>query len=243
MPTASARLTRKLDLVAPAFAAPGRLLHEHPNARELFPRYDAASSYLTLAMVPLMEVAFERARALAPDDPVAAGLAVYLEKHIPEELHGGAPGRAGMDDLEALGVDTVALREGPVPARMAEYIGNLCFWIWHRHPVAILGFLALEAFHPETSRDRGADREDGTSPGRLPSAAPAREARRAPRQGAAPRHRRAPPGAGARGADRRRGAPDGRDPHRRLDRRRRGARARRCRVAGRAKPLYKNSLT
>lgn len=151
MPTASARLKRKLDLVSPAFATPGRLLHEHPNARELFPRYDAASSYLTLAMVPLMEVAFERARALAPADPVAAGLADYLERHIPEELHGGAPGRAAMDDLEALGVDTVALREGPVPPRMAEYIGTLCFWIWHRHPVAILGFLALEAYHPDTA--------------------------------------------------------------------------------------------
>ena len=151
MATASARLGRKLDLLVPAFAAPGRLLLEGPNARELFPRYLAASSYLTLAMVPLMEVALDRARALAPDDPVASGLADYLERHIPEELHGGAPGRAALDDLEALGIDTVAFREEPPPPTTAAFIGTLCFWIWHRHPVAILGFLALEAFHPHAA--------------------------------------------------------------------------------------------
>lgn len=148
MPTASARLGRKLDLLVPAFATPGRLLFEHPDAREVCPRYLAETSYLTLAMVPLMEVALERARALAPDDPVAAGLAEYLERHIPEELHGGAPGRAALDDLEALGIDTVALREAPPPPKTAAFMGTLCFWIWHRHPVAILGFLSLEALHP-----------------------------------------------------------------------------------------------
>jgi len=89
--TASARLSRKLDLLVPALATPGRLVHEAPNAAELAPRLLAETSYLTLAMVPLMETALERARELAPDDPVAAGLAEYLERHIPEELHGGAP--------------------------------------------------------------------------------------------------------------------------------------------------------
>lgn len=148
MATASARLRRKLDLAIPAFAAPGRLLLEGPRVRELLPQYLAAGSYVTLTMVPLMETALERARALAADDPVAAGLAQYLERHIPEELHGGAPGRAALDDLEALGVDTTALVAGPPPSKMAALIGTLYFWIWHRHPIAILGFLALEAFHP-----------------------------------------------------------------------------------------------
>lgn len=149
MPTAGARLKRKLGLLAPSFGAPGRLLLESPDSRELLPRYLAETSYLTLAMVPLMEVALARARELAPDDPVAAGLVTYLERHIPEELHGGAPGRAALDDLDALGIDTVALREARPPQKTAELMGTLCFWIWHRHPVAILGFLALEAFHPD----------------------------------------------------------------------------------------------
>jgi hypothetical protein len=148
VPTASARLQRKLDLVVPAFGTPGRLLLDDPQARELAPRFFAAGSYVTLAMVPLMEAALQRSRDLAADDVVAAGLADYLERHIPEEMHGGAPGRAALDDLEALGIDTIALRREPPPPRMAELIGTLAFWIWHRHPVAILGLLALEAFHP-----------------------------------------------------------------------------------------------
>ena len=148
MLTASARLGRKLDLVAAAYATPGRLLLESAHARELYPRYMAASSHVTLAMVPLMEAALERAHALAAEDPVAAGLAEYLERHLPEERHGG-DGRAILDDLEAVGVDTAALLAEPQP-RTAELVGTLFFWIWHRHPVAIVGFLALEAFHPHT---------------------------------------------------------------------------------------------
>ena len=120
-----------------------------PNVRELTPRYLAAGSYLTLAMVPLMQAALESSRSRSPDDPVAAGVAEYLERHIPEELHGGAPGRAMLADLEALGVDTVAFRQEPLPPKTAEFLGTLLFATWHRHPVAILGFLALEAFHPD----------------------------------------------------------------------------------------------
>jgi len=148
VPTASARLKRKLELVAPSFATPGRLLLEHPRARELCPEYLASSTYVTIATVPLMETALEHARALAPEDGVAAGLADYLEVHIPEELHGGEPGRAALDDLEALGVDTVALVTTPPPPKIAALIGSQFFWIRHRHPVAILGLVALEAFHP-----------------------------------------------------------------------------------------------
>ena len=58
-------------------------------------------------MVPLMEAALERAHELAPGDPVAAGLASYLERHIPEEMHSDEPGGAVVDDLAALDLDPV----------------------------------------------------------------------------------------------------------------------------------------
>jgi Iron-containing redox enzyme len=148
-PTASARLRLKTDLILPAFATPGRLLLEHPRAHDLYPRYLTVSSYASLAMVPLMEAALERARLLVPSDPVAAGLAVYLERHIPEEMHGEEPGRAALDDLEAVGVDTAAFRARPLPEKLAALIGSQYFWILYGHPVAILGFLELEAYHPD----------------------------------------------------------------------------------------------
>jgi Iron-containing redox enzyme len=148
VPTASERLRRKIDLMLPAFAAPGRLLLEHPRAAELYPPYLAAGSYVALAMVPLMEAALERARALAPNDPVAAGLAEYLEKHIPEEMHGDEPGGAAVDDLEAVGVDVEAMRTRPLPMKVAALIGTQYFWIVQSHPVSILGFLWLEVYPP-----------------------------------------------------------------------------------------------
>lgn len=151
MLTASERLRHKVDLLVPAFATPGRLLLEHPRARELYPQYLAASSYVALAMVPLMETALERARTLMTEDSVAAGLADYLERHIPEEMHGDEPGRATLEDLEAVGVDTVALCRRPLPPKIAALIGTQYFWIWNCHPVAILGLLELEALHPHAA--------------------------------------------------------------------------------------------
>jgi hypothetical protein len=100
-------------------------------------------------MVPLMEAALARARELAPEDRVAPGLADYLEKHIPEEMHSDEPGGATLDDLAALGVDDDRLRKPPRP-EIAALIGAQYYWIFHHHPVALLGFLELEAFHPHT---------------------------------------------------------------------------------------------
>jgi len=96
-------------------------------------------------MVPLMETALERARELAPDDPVAEGLAAYLERHIPEEQHSDEPGGAILDDLEALGVDAAEVRAQLPPPKVASFVGAQYYWILRYHPVAILGFLELEA--------------------------------------------------------------------------------------------------
>lgn len=123
-------------------------MFDHPRAHELFPLYLATGYPLARTMVPLMETALERARELAPQDQVAEGLAAYLERHIPEEMHSDEPGGATLDDLEALGVDPVALQAQPPPPKIAALLGAQYFWILHYHPVALLGFLELEAYHP-----------------------------------------------------------------------------------------------
>ena len=128
---------------------PGRILFEHPRARDLYPVYLATGYHVGRAMVPVMETALARARELAPHDPVADGLAAYLERHIPEEMHGEEPGGAHLEDLEALGVDAVALRASLPAPKIAALIGAQYYWIFHHHPVAILGFLELEAYQPD----------------------------------------------------------------------------------------------
>jgi hypothetical protein len=123
-------------------------LLDHPRAHELVPQYLATGYHLARSLVPLMEAALGRARALALHDRVAEELAPYLERHIPEEMHSDEPGDAMLDDLEALGVDRVALQSQLPHPKMAALLGAQYFWIFHYHPVAILGFLQLEAYHP-----------------------------------------------------------------------------------------------
>ncbi len=64
-------------------------------------------------------------------------------------MHSDEPGGATLDDLEALGIDPVALQAQPPPPKIAALLGAQYFWIFHYHPVAMLGFLELEAYHPQ----------------------------------------------------------------------------------------------
>jgi hypothetical protein len=127
------------------------LLLEHPRARELFPRYLTVSYQLAVGIIHLMEAALARAQALARQDPVAAGLTRYLERHISEEMHGDEPGGGLLEDLAAVGVDPTAVRSMQLSPKLAAAVGADFYWIRHVHPVAILGPLELEAYQASAS--------------------------------------------------------------------------------------------
>ncbi|MFL5942830.1 MAG: hypothetical protein ACJ75L_06150, partial [Gaiellaceae bacterium] len=146
---ASERLRRKLEVAEPFVGLPGRLLLEHPNAAEIYPRYLAAGYHVTCAMLELMEAALERAREL--DDEVSVGLVRYLERHLVEETHHEDPGGAVLDDLRALGEDPEQLVAEAALDKIASLVEAERGWIRDEHPVAILGFLELETCH--TRRD------------------------------------------------------------------------------------------
>ncbi len=147
--TNSGRLRRKIELVLGEYAAPGRLLLAHPQPAAVYPHYLATLYFLPATAIALMEAALQRARVLAADDEVAAGLVAYLERHMEEELHEGKPGAGVLADLETIGFDTVALRSDPPPPKIAALVGAQYFWIFHGHPVALLGYLGvIEGFHP-----------------------------------------------------------------------------------------------
>jgi hypothetical protein len=143
--SASAHLARKVKLALPAYGAPLDSLLQHPSAHELYPPFLTVAYHISRSMVPLMEAAFERALELAPGDPVAAGLASYLERHILEEMHSDEPGDAVVDDLAALGLDRAEVRALPLTPQIAELVAGQQRWITEDHPVAVLGFLELEA--------------------------------------------------------------------------------------------------
>jgi Iron-containing redox enzyme len=145
----SDRLRIKVELAAPALAMTDQILLRHPRAREVLPRVLAAGYQVARSAVPLMETALGRARELGPGDAVASQLVPYLERHIPEEMHGDEPGAAALEDLGALGVDTIRLRASLPRPKIAALVGAQYYWILEHHPVAVLGFLELESFHAE----------------------------------------------------------------------------------------------
>lgn len=146
--SASARLRRKVELALPAYGVPLGLLLRHPDAADIFPRCLIVSYHVSRSMVPLMEAALDRAGALA-GDPVAAGLGAYLEHHIPEERHSDEPGGAVVDDLAALGLDPDEVRALPITPQIAALVDAQLTWMRDDHPVAILGFLELEALQAD----------------------------------------------------------------------------------------------
>jgi hypothetical protein len=165
-PAESASLRDKIELLLPALLDAGNRLLDHPRVRDLYPEYLAVTHGIIRASVPLMEAARLRAEELAPADPVAAGLASYLEEHIPEERDHDA---WLLDDLEVIGRDRSAvLATAPQPT-VAAVVGAQYYWIYHFHPVALLGYIAvlegypptaemIEALVARTGYDRGAFR-------------------------------------------------------------------------------------
>jgi len=145
--TPSIRLRRKLALAVGPLASACTALVEHPRLAELWPEYLVVQHQIIRATVPLTQAALARARD-REDDPVAPGLAEYLDEHVGEEL--------GHDDdlladLEALGLgrDEVLARM-PSPT-VAALVGSQYYWIDHHHPIAFLGYVALMEGYPPTA--------------------------------------------------------------------------------------------
>lgn len=139
----------KIDAVLPALrAAGGRLLTARP-ADAVYREYLGTMHATVRASVPLMDTALARARALAAHDPVAARLVGYLPSHIEEETDHD---RWLLEDLEAVGVSPSRVIDRPPTARVAAVVGAQYYWILHRHPVALLGYMAaLESHAPSQS--------------------------------------------------------------------------------------------
>jgi pyrroloquinoline quinone (PQQ) biosynthesis protein C len=146
--------------VAPVVAA----FWSHPELRRLFPEYLFAVHSCIRASTPLMRAALERARESARTDPVANGLARYLDRHVHDE---DGHDTWLLEDMEALGLrrDEILAR---VPShRAACMVGSQYYWIHHVHPIAILGYIAvLEGQPPAVAELR--DIREGTG---LPAAA------------------------------------------------------------------------
>jgi hypothetical protein len=139
-------LCRKLDLIAPLALAPSSRLLEHPDCAALYPEYRITCYSISKGYDALIATVIEHARALAPDDPVAAGVAGYLPEYILEESD-----EDHLDDLEVLGFDRSEMERRPTSACVAALIESQFFWSLQVHPVAILGAIQIAEGYPPTA--------------------------------------------------------------------------------------------
>lgn len=133
-------LRQKIALVSPSLHAVAAALWNHPRFAEVYPNYLFTNHAVVRASVPLMRASLTCARTSWPDDPVAIGLAEYLEHHIPEEMHHDD---WLLDDLEALGHDRATVLQRTPSPTVATLVGAQYYWIFHFHPVALLGYIAV----------------------------------------------------------------------------------------------------
>ncbi len=146
----SENLRLKIGLVLPELQAAGEALDTHPRLAELYPEYLFTLHCMIRATVPVMQTALNRARALAPADPVAAGVAAYLADHVEEERNHDDE---LLEDLEVLGVPRADVLRRPPSAAVASLVGAQYYWIHHYHPVALLGHIAvMEGYPPSNER-------------------------------------------------------------------------------------------
>jgi pyrroloquinoline quinone (PQQ) biosynthesis protein C len=84
---------------------------------------------------------------MAATDQVAAGVEAYLDVHIGEETNHD---EWLLDDLEAIGVSRREAVARVPSATVASLVGSQYYWIFHYHPVALLGYFAfMEGFPPK----------------------------------------------------------------------------------------------
>jgi hypothetical protein len=125
----------------PALRAASARLWDPSGLRPRYAGYLEAMYGVLRASVPLMKLAARRSAELDSDDQVADALHRYYEHHIAEEL--------GHDEWLR---DDIALLRESVPSSVwpkvhesfvATVVGPQYYWIEHRHPAALLGYIVV----------------------------------------------------------------------------------------------------
>ncbi len=149
-PAHSVALRLKLDLAAGEYDKAGRAFWRHRRLAELIPDYLFCIHSIIRASVPLMEAARDRAESLAGKDHLAKSLSGYLAQHVNEERHHDD---WLLDDLEELGVSREAVWSRMPSPTVASLVGAQYYWIFHHHPLAVLGYIAVLEGNPPIESD------------------------------------------------------------------------------------------
>jgi pyrroloquinoline quinone (PQQ) biosynthesis protein C len=117
------------------------------NARTWIRDYFLVMHSIIRSSVPLMQFACLRCSQVREEKLLISDLMYYYEKHIREEIDHD---EWLLNDLEVIGVSRKeALSRKPLQA-VAELVGSQYYWIYHWHPVCLLGYIAFLEGDPPT---------------------------------------------------------------------------------------------
>jgi hypothetical protein len=120
---------------------------QHPRLREMVGDYFLQLYAAVRGILHVMEVALQTATLRKHEDAAAAGLAVYLERHLAEER---GHDLWLLEDVKHLGLDPRQVVSDLPSPTLACLLGAQYFWVHHHHPVAVLGYIAVVEMNPPT---------------------------------------------------------------------------------------------
>jgi Iron-containing redox enzyme len=146
---ASARLRTTMRLAEHRLSAPAQAFWSRRELPRMLPDFLFTVYCICRSTVPLLRTAAERARAGSQGDPLGEPLARYYARHAREELHHD---EWMLEDMVAFGMNRVRILARMPSPPIASLIGSQYYWIFHAHPAALLGYLAvLEGYPPSAA--------------------------------------------------------------------------------------------
>src|SRR5262245_18331574 len=141
----SKRLRRRIEQMLPELIESTSAIFTHARLADIYVDFAITVHQMVRATVPLMRAALRRCQELESSDAVAAAMVPYFTQHIKEEMHHDD---WLLEDLEFLGVPRAAVLRRMPSSAVASLIGGHYYWIYHHHPVAKLGQIAVMEGYP-----------------------------------------------------------------------------------------------
>ncbi len=144
--THSQQLRVMMRLMFPSMTEAITAIEEHQEIAAIYQEYLFLMHNFVRASVPLMQAAYQQVKRETPKQDLLYSLLLnYLEHQIEEENNHD---QWILEDLEILGINRQQLLNRIPHYKVAEIVGMQYYWIYHFHPVVLLGYIAVMEGQP-----------------------------------------------------------------------------------------------
>ena len=137
---ASVQVRSRLEMFRGGLGASFAQVWARDDLDRAYPAFLTMVYQIIRASVPLMKAASAEAERRSGEDAIGGPLAEYFRRHALEERDHDL---WTLEDLGAMGGDMGAIARAMPPAEIAQMVGAQYYWIYHHHPVALLGYISV----------------------------------------------------------------------------------------------------